>query len=543
MHSNSRMKMFVGMTWMVALALSSMSALLFYQHETKTIAHEFQKDVDERAASIYRELIINFETLRSLAILFNGDELPEYQRFNIEAERILLRHDDIQAFEWLPRVSDESRLQHVQSNELNFPGYQLRQLDEQGVMTAATVREEYYPVTFVTPLIGNETALGFDVSSNLKRLKTLEKSRDTGQALASSSISLVQDSGKERGFLAFLPIYRGESANVSERQNNLLGFVLGVYRIKDIFTSSALSNKAIGIQMTLVDKTSRAGPEILYRHQSRINSAIDDNLTYRKDLPAIWGRKWCLMARPTVTYIESRRSILPQLIFIVGLGLTLLMMWYIRTNTQRTEIIKSLVKEKTNELIEANRKLELLSRTDELTCIANRRLLDETLDKEWLRALRSNTKLAFILIDIDFFKQYNDNYGHVMGDECLKQVGLALRDVSRRSSDLAARYGGEEFALVLADTDNAEAVAEACRVAIINLDIAHDFSDCAQTVTVSVGVSICRPALNTHHYSLVESADSALYKAKDLGRNQVCIATLEASQTKITSCNKLTLVK
>ena len=543
MYSNSEMKGVVTMVCIIGVALSGLGALLFYQHETTTITNKFQKDVDERAASIYRELIINFETLRSLAILFNDDDTPLYTRFNFEAERILKRHDGIKALEWIPRINHKLRQQHVQERKKNFPSYQLRERNDKGYMVRARARHEYFPVSFVTPVVGNETALGFDISSNLISLKTLERSGDSGEALATSSISLVQDTDHQKGFLAFLPIYRGSSSSVSERKENLLGFVLGVYRIKDIFTSSALSRKAIGIQMTLVDKTPRTGPEILYRHQSRINSAIDDDLTYRKDLPAIWGRKWCLMARPTVAYIESRRNILPQTIFVIGLGLTLLIMWYIRMNVQRTEIIKSLVTKKTNELSEANRKLEVLSRSDELTCIANRRMLDETLDKEWLRAIRMGSRLSFILIDIDFFKQYNDNYGHVMGDECLKLVALALKDVSHRSSDLVARYGGEEFALVLAETDCAELVAEACRTAILELSIPHSYSRCAEVVTVSVGICMCRPELNTHYHVLIELADNALYRAKDLGRNRVCVAELEGASTDIVTYNKLTIVK
>ena len=521
MHSNSRMKLVATVVGIMAIGLSSLSSWLFYQHETKTITHDFQKDVDERAASIYRELIINFETLRSLAILFNGDEIPQYSRFNLEAERILKRHDGIKALEWIPRVSHELRQQHIDQSKINFPSYQLRERNEKGKMINARARKEYFPVSFVTPVLGNEAAIGFDLSSNLTRLKTLIKSRDTGSALASSSISLVQDIDKHKGFLAFIPIYRGGSSSVSERKESLLGFVLGVYRIKDIFTSSALSNKAIGIQMTLVDKTPRTGPEILYRHQSRLNSAIDDNLTYRKDLPAIWGRKWCLMARPTVAYIESRRSILPQTIFVIGLGLTLLIMWYIRMNVQRTEIIKSLVTEKTNELSEVNRKLELLSRSDELTGIANRRRLDEILETEWLRAIRSGSALSFILIDIDFFKQYNDNYGHLKGDECLKEVALALKHTPRRSSDLVARYGGEEFALILAETDNAQFVAEKCRQAIRELAIPHHYSTCADVVTISVGVCTCYPAEDIHVYHLIDAADKALYQAKNTGRDKV----------------------
>ncbi|QUM77132.1 diguanylate cyclase [Moritella sp. 24] len=543
MYSSLRLKLAIVSVTVVAMTLSSLSALFLYERETNTINREFQKDVDERAASIYRELSINFETLRSLAILFNGDNIPDHARFQLEAKQILSRHDDIKALEWIPRVKHADREPFITKNQKNYPGYQFRERNEQGEMIDAKERLEYFPVAFVAPLAGNETAVGFDIASTYDRLVTLKKSRDTGMELATSSIVLVQDSDGSKGFLAFLPVYRGDSSTVEARQKNLLGFVLGVYCIKDIFTSSALTNKAIGMQMTLVDKTSRKGPEILYRHRSRINAAINNNFTYRKDLPAILGRKWCLMAKPTTTYIESRRSVLPQMVFVIGLALMLLIIWYIRMSIQRTEVIKSLVTKKTNELVEANNKLELLSRSDKLTGIANRRMLDETLEKEWLRAIRTKSRLSFILIDIDFFKQYNDNYGHVMGDECLQKVAVALNNVSRRSSDLVARYGGEEFALILAGTDNATSVAEACRLAVLDLAIPHLHSSCENVVTISVGTCSCIPELTLDHHMLIKTADKALYNAKDISRNKVCEIELKGTTPNVITYNKLTLVK
>jgi len=521
MYSNSRLKRILTSVAIVGITLSSLSALFLYERETDTIKREFQKDVDERAVSIYRELLINFETLRSLAILFNGDEVPEYARFKLEAQRILSRHDDVKALEWIPKISHAEREQFITESRKIYPDYQLRERHQQGNMINAKVRQNYFPVSYITPLVGNEAALGFDLASSLTRLATLEKTRDTGIALATASITLVQEKEKQKGFLAFLPIYRGDSSSVEERQKNLLGFVLGVYRIKDIFTSSGLTNEITGIQMTLVDKTSTKEPEVLYQHLALIDPVIDDELTYGKDLPAIWGRKWSLMAKPTVNYIEPRRSILPQTVFVIGLGLTLLVIWYIKMTIQRTELIKSMVTKKTNELREVNRQLELLSRSDELTGIANRRRLDETLEKEWLRAIRNGSALSFILIDIDFFKQYNDNYGHLKGDECLKEVAMALRHTPRRSSDLVARYGGEEFALILAETDNAEFVAEKCRQAIRELAIPHHYSTCADVVTISVGICTCQPTVDIYAHHMVDAADKALYKAKNTGRNKV----------------------
>lgn len=191
-------------------------------------------------------------------------------------------------------------------------------------------------------------------------------------------------------------------------------------------------------------------------------------------------------------------------------------------NVQRTVSIKKMVREKTNELSEANKKLELLSHIDGLTGIANRRTMDDVLNKEWLRAIRNKSSLVFILIDIDFFKLYNDHYGHLMGDECLKKVAAALNTIPRRSNDLLARYGGEEFALILPETEDAETVAEDCRRTIEELQIQHSFSKIADVVTISVGYSIATPKYREKPAVVIESADKAMYQAKETGRNKVC---------------------
>ena len=195
--------------------------------------------------------------------------------------------------------------------------------------------------------------------------------------------------------------------------------------------------------------------------------------------------------------------------------------------SQRTATIQKKVTEKTNQLSEANKKLEFLSRSDSLTGIANRRLMDEILDNEWLRAIRNESSISFLLIDVDYFKMYNDNYGHLMGDECLIMVAATLKEIPGRPTDLVARYGGEEFALVLAETTGAQTVAEDCRRSIEELQIQHGFSDTADVVTISVGVCTCFPKSGTNPRMIVDAADKALYKAKKSGRNRVEIIVLD----------------
>jgi diguanylate cyclase (GGDEF)-like protein len=184
--------------------------------------------------------------------------------------------------------------------------------------------------------------------------------------------------------------------------------------------------------------------------------------------------------------------------------------------------LEARIRERTAELEEANRQLETLSLSDALTGLGNRRQLDQALAAEWRRAIRQGQALAFVLIDVDHFKAYNDRYGHPAGDVCLRQVGQTLARFAQRAGELAARYGGEEFAILLPATGAAEArhLAEAIRRAICDLAIAHEAAP-SGLVTVSQGVAVLIPSEGQDAADLVRLADQALYQAKALGRNRV----------------------
>lgn len=173
----------------------------------------------------------------------------------------------------------------------------------------------------------------------------------------------------------------------------------------------------------------------------------------------------------------------------------------------------------------AYRAMESLVVVDALTGISNRRRFDEALATEWRRALREGDKLSLLLIDADHFKRYNDTYGHVRGDSCLKQIAEAALDVVLRPGDLVARYGGEEFAVVLPGTDEvgAKAVAEDICQAVRNRRLPHE-GNAPGIVTVSVGCATIIPVRGKTAQDLIESADQALYRAKGRGRNRVVVA-------------------
>ncbi|MBS1172559.1 MAG: diguanylate cyclase, partial [Proteobacteria bacterium] len=178
----------------------------------------------------------------------------------------------------------------------------------------------------------------------------------------------------------------------------------------------------------------------------------------------------------------------------------------------------------TQKLDAANRELRHVSIQDSLTGIANRRHFDDSLKQEWRRALRARRPLALILFDIDYFKQYNDVYGHQAGDECLRAVAGNLARHARRPGDWVARFGGEEFAVVLSETDARGAVhlAEQMRAAIDALAIPHSGSAVGRTVSISAGVASMVPESATGEPDeLVQWADAALYDAKRQGRNRV----------------------
>ena len=183
----------------------------------------------------------------------------------------------------------------------------------------------------------------------------------------------------------------------------------------------------------------------------------------------------------------------------------------------REEELVRLVRERTEQLEEANRKLEELSFVDSLTDIGNRRQFERMLDLEWRRAVRSASPLSLIIADIDHFKAFNDTHGHQAGDRCLRDVATLMDAIVQRAGDQVARYGGEEFAAMLPETDaqGAVAIAERMRQAVEGLETQGG------RVTVSFGVATIIATDASSPNALVAAADAALYEAKRAGRNAV----------------------
>ncbi len=187
------------------------------------------------------------------------------------------------------------------------------------------------------------------------------------------------------------------------------------------------------------------------------------------------------------------------------------------------------VAERTKELEEANKKLQLRAITDALTGVYNRRFFNETIDREWRRAIRSKEALALIMIDIDYFKAYNDFYGHLEGDICLCSVAAALKEALKRTSDVLFRYGGEEFVAMLPNTDlpGAQKVAETIQRKIKLLNLPHSKEITDGHLTISMGIAATLPTKDIKVNTLIKASDDALYEAKRRGRDRIVVGGIE----------------
>ena len=213
---------------------------------------------------------------------------------------------------------------------------------------------------------------------------------------------------------------------------------------------------------------------------------------------------------------------------------------YIGKPVSRTELrarVRSVLKMKEEmdrrkarerELESLTRKLDLLSKRDGLTGVPNRRSFDETLQLEWRRARRIKGSLAALMIDIDFFKKYNDTYGHRQGDQCLKTIAKTIQDALKRPGDFVARYGGEEFVVLLPGTGEKGAykIGREIQEGLAGLAIVHQTSDVSDYVTVSIGVSSIVPDGANEPEIIISTSDEALYEAKKSGRNRISIRTI-----------------
>jgi len=220
-------------------------------------------------------------------------------------------------------------------------------------------------------------------------------------------------------------------------------------------------------------------------------------------------------------------SILPfyLLFWVILVGMAVYLSYTIELSTRNDFIKNRLLALEAQRLQYLGRRLEQLSTTDSLTGIANRRYIEDQLVEEWRRCSRNATPLVTVMLDVDYFKKYNDHYGHQQGDVCLKAIAKKISEFCRRPGDVCARYGGEEFLILLPGTatEVALGIAQDICQSIADMKLTHALSP-HKVATVSMGVASVIPGDDKNYESLIRHADMALYEAKGNGRNQVCLA-------------------
>ena len=239
--------------------------------ERHEITEDFEGTARDRALALERSIAATVEELHNIRSLYEASKEVERDEFRAFVENGLEEHPGIQALEWIPRVPASERATYEEAARRGaFPQFRIVEREAQGTMVPADFREEYFPVYYVEPYEGNEAALGFDLASNPIRLEALDKSRDTGEGVATARITLVQESEDLFGFLVFQPIYRNglPVETMSQRRENLAGFALGVFRVKDMLENSLTrphaKNGGRGLDIQLYDRSAPPEQQLLF---------------------------------------------------------------------------------------------------------------------------------------------------------------------------------------------------------------------------------------------------------------------------------------
>jgi len=305
------------------------------QYEDERINSRFLEAAKDRITLLQQEINASLYEVETLGAFYTASDRISREQFRAFVQPFLAQNPAIQALEWIPRVTQNQRQQHeFNARQDGLTQYQITQRQAQGSMVAAAIRAEYYPVYYVEPFASNEAAVGFDLASNDTRLATLKQASDHGLMLASARITLVQEMGKQQGFLVFLPVYDNGSTN-------LRGFALGVFRIGDILTSAVNYLDPLDINISLFDDSAPSDKRFLahYPPQGSMHSQDSDRLSrhplQHSESFTVAGRQWRVICTPSQRYLQNGRNFGPWLTLCISLLLTLLLSGYLMLNLQR----------------------------------------------------------------------------------------------------------------------------------------------------------------------------------------------------------------
>ncbi|MET0100187.1 MAG: CHASE domain-containing protein [Sedimenticola sp.] len=346
----------------IPLLVAALGLVLTYTLWSFVIDHEQHKDevaFDQEAgsmiAAVERSVVADMELVYGIRSFYQGSSSVGRDEFRAYVEDPLKRYPNIQALEWIPRVSREQRaVYEAQAKADGLADFAIREKRD-GRMVIAAERGEYFPVYYVEPLEPNRAALGFDLASSPDRLAALEQARDSGRAVATKRITLVQEQGIQSGFLLFVPVYaRGAATeSIESRRRNLLGFALGVYRVGDLVDSAIDTERLQGsvIHLTLFDNSAEGADRLLYSHSRTGAEVLSlDEAKKRRHLSHafdVGGREWILMAHSDAVGFDYASEPMPVMVLLFGISLTLGAILYLHSARTRAQTIERLVEEQT----------------------------------------------------------------------------------------------------------------------------------------------------------------------------------------------------
>lgn len=489
--------------FLIGFILSSASAWLLLESEKKRLDSNFKLLINDYEQSINRQLNINKQAIKSIAVLFRWNDQLNYQAFKIESDKIIKEFPDTQAIEWIPKITHQNKSRYLAHIREFYPEYEIKQLD------GDTKGEVQYPVLYLNPIKGNEHVFGVDLFSNERRRKDIIAFTHSDQPVFVRSIELIQ--GK-KGIIIILPVFKNTDSTNSRA---IKGIVSGVYKIHKMLTTAQSSSMLKTVPLRIVEDNK----DTVLFSQNLDNQDVNKRHKIIVPIKNDLNLRWSIIAYPQHSLFSNDKIYSAWIIFIAGIICSLAIASYILFMIQKSILIQTVVERKTKELHKANQELLNLSNMDALTGLANRRSLNQFFNN-WEKQQDDNLNVSVLIMDIDYFKLYNDYYGHTQGDKCLKQVAEKLKVCGKRKNDLVARFGGEEFIAILSECSNPSSFAELCRMSIEALGIPHAASSVAKHVTISIGVSTGIPTNIQELKSMIDTADKALYEAKEKGRNQ-----------------------
>ncbi|MDF1654207.1 MAG: EAL domain-containing protein [Coxiellaceae bacterium] len=492
-----------------------------FKNKTSSIAYLFKRNFSDAE-----------DTLLSLQSFYDSSREVTRDEFKIFTQRALKKYPSIQALSWNPVIPNKMRGFYVEEAKKDgFSNFQIKQL-KHGVMVPDKVRQRYIPVYFISPYQGNQSALGFNLASNAKRLKTLHKAAAQDEFMATPRIQLVQEKKKQYSIILFAPIYKKMALleTTNQRLNNTIGYLSGVFKINKMIDSVLMSgdNKEIkkmfmdkDFSVALYDMTAEKSERLLYGGLEKIVSftlmqQLQERLSfsYRYEFG---GREWLIVISPTESYLQGIMFWRSWAVLIFALFFISVFHLFLLVLSGQNIVVKKMVDEKTHELQQSKNALSFMAHNDELTSLPNRKSFHLHLSLALKAAKKNQSILAVCFMDLDNFKQINDSLGHEVGDLFLREVSHKLHD-NLRDTDYVARMGGDEFALCiegLASKNDLFPILDR-----YNSMFAHSMIINSSEIygSFSIGVATYPDAGNSVD-ELIKHADIAMYKAKEKGKN------------------------